>query len=234
MPKPQIKSSEKPVISEEIAALLRSAAHDIRTPLYAIKTFAGLLQNNYGNLSEQERNDILQMIKDSADDATLTAENIITLTGTNMIDQHLKTQSVSAVEIVSECAYNFRRLHSKIGVTTHVPDDMPEVLMDAPLIKRAIRNLLENAAEHGRATAIDITVGVKDGFAVFGFADNGVGISEHALGNLFEEQYGDGTGAGKNMGVGLSLCGKIIKLHGGTIQGRNIKGGAEFVFTIPL
>lgn len=214
--------------------LLRSAAHDIRTPLYAIRMLAGLLSDSDRVLTPEEHADMLQMIKDSADELTLTAENIITLTGSGMADQHLKMQSVPAAEIVSECVHNFRRLHDGVAVSTYVPDDQPEIMMDAQLIKRVMQNLLENAVKHGQASAVDITVKAKDGFAEFRFRDNGKGISESALGNLFKEQPENGTGEEKSMGVGLSLCKTIAELHGGTIRGGNIKGGAEFAFTIPL
>lgn len=214
--------------------LLRSAAHDIRTPLYVIRMLAGLLSDSDRSLTSEEHTDMLQMIKDSADELTLTAENIITLTGSDMADQHLKMRSVSAAEIVSECAYNFRRLHDGVAVATYVPDDHLEIMMDAQLIKRVIQNLLENAVKHGQARAIDITVKTKDRFAEFRFTDNGKGISESALGNLFNEQPENRAGAEKSMGVGLSLCKTIVELHGGTIRGDNITGGAEFAFTIPL
>ncbi|MDE7192970.1 MAG: hypothetical protein K2O14_03265 [Oscillospiraceae bacterium] len=214
------------------ADLLRSAAHDIRTPLAVIKMSTGLLDGD--RLLPQERKETLRGIRESVDDLTLMMENILTLTGEKLTYRHLKMQSVSAAEIVSECAYNFRKLHDKIAVVTYVSDDLLEVMTDAQLIKRVMQNLLENAAGHGQATVINITVEAKKGFAEFRIADNGRGIPEYALGSLFKECPGGATDTEKGMGVGLSLCKAVIELHGGTIRGGNVKDGAEFVFTLPL
>ncbi|MDE6030943.1 MAG: hypothetical protein K2G32_04915 [Oscillospiraceae bacterium] len=207
--------------------------HDIRTPLFSIKLSAGLIKERGDILSQQERTELLDGISSSVDQLTTMTENILTLTNGKLSE--LKMSRRLAEEVISEAALSFRRLHDNVVVTTSVPYEPTEIMMDVQLIGQVMRNLLENAARHGEADLIEITLEVVNGFAEFRFSDNGKGIPEHALESLFSESSGNGAdGGARSMGVGLSLCKTIIELHGGTLRGRNTANGAEFAFTLPL
>lgn len=214
--------------------LLRSAAHDIRTPLFSVKLSAGLIKERGDRLSQRERTELLDGISSSVDQLTTMTENILTLTNGKLSE--LKKSGRLAEEVISEAALSFRRMHDSVAVTTSVLYEPPEIMMDAQLIGQVMRNLLENAARHGEADMIEITLEAANGFAEFRVSDNGKGIPEHALGSLFAESSGNGAddGGARSMGVGLSLCRTIIELHGGTLRGRNTADGAEFAFTLPL
>ena len=95
--------------------------------------------------------------------------------------------------------------------------------------------MLENAAGHGEASIIEIILRINNGFAEFRFCDNGRGISEEVIEELFTERTGGvDSGTVRSMGVGLSLCKTIVELHGGSLLGGNSDNGAEFTFTLPL
>ena len=69
-------------------------------------------------------------------------------------------------------------------------------------------------------------------------ADDGQGIPKKELSTLFdgtlkqnETTGGDGK---RNMGLGLSVCLAIVRAHGGAMQAKNLPGGAEVSFRLPL
>ena len=107
------------------------------------------------------------------------------------------------------------------------------------LIEQVLSNLMENAMNHGKTTShIRIEVTEDNGYAHFTVTDNGCGIAKDALATLFdgslkhsETTSGDGK---RNMGLGLSVCMAIIRVHGGTMDARNLDTGAEFNFRLPL
>ena len=230
------RAASKRAAREKLRAeLLRSAAHDIRTPLSAIKLSAQMLANTGGEFSVQDRTELLRGIDDSVNRLTLMSENILTLTREDFSRQSLRMRPELAEEVISEAALSFRRLHGGISVMTSVPEEPVEIIMDAQLIEQVMQNLLENAALHGEADKIEITVEAVNGYAVFCFSDNGSGIPDAVLGNLFKElSANDRTEGARSMGTGLSLCKMIIGLHGGSLSGRNTDNGAEFTFTLPL
>ena len=101
-------------------------------------------------------------------------------------------------------------------------------------------NLLENAVIHGETTSkIWLRVYKGDGNAWFSVRDNGNGIPEKELPNIFRGSFrpsGDSQPGGKrNMGLGLMVCTSIVYAHGGRIAAENMPdGGAEIIFSLPL
>lgn len=220
------------------ANLLRSVSHDIRTPLTSIigSTSAVI---DHPNLPLQERQSLLQDVRDDAQWLIRVVENLLSIT--RMGDPQASiTKSLEAPEdIIAAILRKFRKRYPQVQVTTEVPSDPLFVPMDPILIEQVFSNLLENAMTHGKTTShIRISV-VQDGdSARFSVSDNGSGIPADVLQTLFdgtlkhnETTIGDGK---RNMGLGLSVCLAIIRAHGGTMDARNLNTGAEFYFRLPL
>ena len=113
--------------------------------------------------------------------------------------------------------------------------------MDAILIQQVLMNIMENAIMHAEGmTELEVAVRIEDNKAVFEIMDNGCGIPEDRIPNLFtgylDRDIGVPTdGSRNNMGIGLSVCSTIIKAHGGNIYAKNRPdGGALFGFTLEL
>jgi len=77
----------------------------------------------------------------------------------------------------------------------------------------------------------------ENGFEVFSFSDNGIGVTEEHLERLFDMFYRVDKGRTRKKGgsgLGLPLVNKIITAMGGTIYAKNADaGGLEFIFTLP-
>ena len=101
-------------------------------------------------------------------------------------------------------------------------------------------NLLENAVLHGKGrNPIELFVTKTDTHAIFTVRDHGEGIAEAAMAHLFDGYLSDREKSEsdnkRNMGIGLSVCMSIVKIHGGEMTARNNpEGGASFCFTLPL
>ncbi len=112
--------------------------------------------------------------------------------------------------------------------------------MDALLIEQVLINILENAVQHAEGmTSLKFKVFTISGKAIFEIKDNGCGIPEAKLKDIFSgvfSAYRDISDNKKNnAGIGLSVCASIIKAHGGDIKAENIKGGGcVFRFTLNM
>ena len=110
------------------------------------------------------------------------------------------------------------------------------MIADRIQIQQVLVNLIRNAAEierdHGVKKEIWIRVrSIDDGLLQFSIQDNGVGIKSGQIDNLFTDGFS--TKSDENMGLGLSICRRIITAHGGHIEASNAdEGGAVFSFTI--
>lgn len=107
--------------------------------------------------------------------------------------------------------------------------------VDAEKFRTVIRNLLENAAKY--AAGATVTVALTDTAVVIEVLDDGPGIPESDLPNLFEPFFRVNRSRAKTptgYGLGLSICKRILEAHGGTISARNREeGGAAFTVTWP-
>lgn len=111
---------------------------------------------------------------------------------------------------------------------------LPTAVMNRVQIQQVILNLARNAAEamaDNGTSAISVTTAAPSpAFVEVTLADQGPGIPDDILGQLFKPMV---TTKATGMGVGLSICRTIVESHGGKIRAENAPtGGARFIFTI--
>ena len=223
------------------ANLLRAISHDLRTPLTSISGNIGVVLDDEGGLTDDEKRELLNDAKNDAEWLCRMVENLLSITRiTDDQTGTLQIQDEMLEEVISETVVNFKKRNPDIAVSVSVPDTLFFVKMDAMLIEQVLLNLMDNAVLHGgKTTAVDIGVTMEDGFARVTVTDNGRGIERRQLEHLFDgklgssaEHRGDST---RSMGIGLSVCKTIVTAHGGEISAHNVPhGGAQFIFTLPL
>jgi signal transduction histidine kinase len=90
---------------------------------------------------------------------------------------------------------------------------------DARLLRRLVRNLLDNARRHAGAAPIEVTLEQRDAVVVLSVCDRGPGVAEAERERIFEPFYraqGTSESAG-GAGLGLALVRSIARQHGGTV-----------------
>ena len=237
----QIKRQEQSRIeaeNEKIRGnLLRAVSHDLRTPLTSIIGSTGAMLDNDEKISREERTVLLTDIHEEADWLLRVVENILSVTRIGGAAQ-IRKEAEMAEEVVSEAVQKFRRHFPSAAVRVSVPDAMLFVPMDAMLIEQVLNNLMENAVKHAEGmTRIEVTVTKEDSFACFYVTDDGKGIPQALLPVIFDGtiRTDESNSAGRNMGIGLSVCKAIVVAHKGEISAKNLKkGGAQFRFALPL
>jgi two-component system sensor histidine kinase KdpD len=220
--------------------LLRAVSHDIRTPLTSIVGSASGVLDNYNMLPEERVVELVTDIKEEAQWLIRIVENLLSVTRINGENAKIKTEEEIVEEIVSSAVIKFRKRFPDIEVSVEAPEDFLMVPMDGILIEQVLVNLLENAALHGKTLKeICIIIEHVGERLIFHVQDDGVGIEESVLPNIFEgnlqPREGLESDSKKNMGIGLSVCMSIVKAHKGNMKAENIKGGgAKFTFWLPM
>jgi signal transduction histidine kinase len=147
--------------------------------------------------------------------------------------------TIEPVELVGLCAEECAR----VGANLDVPEGQSsfEVQGVSKLLRRLVRNLLENAKRYG-ATAthsdepdIELSLRTEDGRTVLRVSDRGPGVPPELRERIFEPFYrlpGASERVG-GVGLGLSLVKSIAERHGGSIRCEDREGGgARFVVTL--
>lgn len=219
------------------ATLLRAVSHDLRTPLTTIIGSSQSYLENYEDLSENDRIELVTNIRDDSQWLLNMVENLLTITRIDNSSSDKVHKSLEVVEeVVSEA---IQRIHKRIPnfkVNVTMPNDFLMIPMDATLIEQVLINLMENAYVHsGNPEQIDLFITTQGETITFTVRDYGVGINPDELPYIFEGQrtsshLADGH---KGIGIGLSICKTIIEAHDGTLIAQNHSNGAEFLFTLP-
>ena len=140
--------------------------------------------------------------------------------------------TVEAVDLVGLSAEECARTSAQLA-TAQAVLLVPGI---AKLLRRAVRNLLENARRYA-ATEVELALYQEDGFAVIDVKDRGPGVPKEFQSRIFEPFYRL-PGASEQdggMGLGLALVQSIALRHGGSARCSNrAGGGACFSLRLPL
>lgn len=217
---------------------LAVVAHELRTPLTPIRIASDMLgrvrpeeMQRYQAIIESEIEHMVAVISDLLDVSRFE-------TGKLQIDR----QSVDLASVVTaavdacEPAMDERRQQ----LTVDMPVQRMELDADPIRLAQILRNLLDNASRYTPTSGqIALSVAVDDDNAVIRVADNGIGITAEALGNVFEPftqevhaMHFNGVG----LGLGLAVVRELVAAHDGSVvaTSEGLGRGTQFVVTLPL
>jgi PAS domain S-box-containing protein len=140
-------------------------------------------------------------------------------------------------QVVEEALALFGGRLDGITVQRNLEPDLPQVMADPEAIRRALANLIDNAAEAMNGSLLRVlglhTALSDDGAAVeVMVSDTGPGLSDEIRERLFLPYY---STKHRGTGLGLSIAAKIVQEHGGSISAEaNSPKGARFLLRLPL
>ena len=201
-------------------SLLANASHELRSPLARLRMAAEMFE---ASPSDSLRNEIVQNLTelDELVDEILLKSRLDS-------DQMLELdQLVDLLPLAAEEA---------AAVGAEVDGEPLTVAGNERLLRRVIRNLVQNATRHGKPP-VTVYVNAHAGQARIAVCDQGDGIKPEEATRVFEPFYrpeGRSESAG-GWGLGLALVAEIVRLHGGRAWYSPLDaGGACFTVEIPL
>jgi signal transduction histidine kinase len=221
-------------VLEDFAAM---AAHDLRTPLAAVRGYAELLADELGTVTtgSGDLRDLARRIQDSA----RRGDEMITdlLAFARLGARSPEPEEVDLAALVSDVAEEVSELHQR-PLRLEIAD-LPPVFADPSLLNLLVVNVLTNAAKYvpkdrEGVVVVDARLERPDEVVVR-FADNGEGISGEDRGRLVRMFERGSTGSEiSGTGVGLAICVRVAEAHGGRFwieEGPG--GGARFCVSLP-
>lgn len=206
---------------------IASITHDLKTPLSPIRGYAELL----AGLEALPDNRIKKyggiILKNTAYAEELINDLKLTYQLKNeMLQLHKARQNI--VRFVKELVIDLLNNpeYESRNISFHSPSEQIELSFDVVLLKRALMNLLTNALVHNsRDTVVSVSVKAEEKIQIM-VEDNGRGMTEEELNNLFVRYYrGDNTQAKpEGSGLGMAIAKQIIELHGGIISAQSRPG----------
>jgi signal transduction histidine kinase len=222
--------------------LLATIAHEVRTPLTAIRTSAGLLLDPASQPTDDQRQALLRTIERNAERIQRIAGDILELArfraghvGLQLRRFDAAGLAESAVASVAPLAVG-RDLRFEVSVPA---SGRPRVYGDHRRLEQALVNLVSNAQrfspEGGTIRVAVVVVGERVEWRV---SDDGPGITAEDQDRLFERFFvarTDRSSAREGVGLGLPTALAIAQAHGGTIRVDSAPGrGSTFTLAVPV
>lgn len=220
--------------NEELkATLLDGLAHDLNTPLSAIKTSVTTLLTHQFR-TETSRQELLAIIEEETDRLHRVISEALTLARVESERVNLDRASFAASELIARAVQSSRADPERIVICAPEPF---QIEVDGELFALALKQLIENAARYSPANAkIEIECRVDPPVASFCVRDHGPGINAGERERIFDRYHRGSAGRGRveGTGMGLAIAKAIVESHGGRIWVDNDSaGGARFTVMIP-
>jgi two-component system sensor histidine kinase QseC len=193
------------------------AAHELRTPLAALKTHAEVALTT---ASDDRRRRSLEHVVDGVDRASRLVEQLLTLARLDSAHAGYDTP-VDLVEVTEEALAPMRTLGRgrEIEVRLDAQHSPAIVKGEGSILHALVRNLVENAVRHApEHGAVRVRIASGMGQIRLDVEDSGPGVPPELRGRIFDRHFrapGSSGGAG---GLGLSIAKRVVELHGGRIE----------------
>jgi PAS domain S-box-containing protein len=221
-------------LSELKTRFVSMASHEFRTPLSTVLSSAYLIEK-YSSTEDQPKRDIhLQRIVSSVNTLTDILNDFLSLGKIEEGKIQVRPSTFNIKQLVADTAGEMKNNLKKEQLIRYYHKGIPEVEMDATLLKHIIMNLVSNASKFSREkTAIEIsTKNLKHQFTL-SVKDQGMGISREDQKHLMERFFrGANAGNIQGTGLGLHIVSKYAELMNGTVECKSeLEKGTEFVIT---
>ena len=219
--------------NKDLSDFAHVAAHDLKSPLRAIGSLAGILSEDYSDSLDEQGKDYLQLLVKRTERMS------------DLINAILRYSEIGRIESDKEYVDLSRHLPEiieNLSVPAHIQilieDKLPVVVVEKAKITQVFNNLISNSIKYMDKSSGLVKIGCSknDNFWTFYVADNGPGIQQKYFDKIFTIfQSLKRRDEIESPGIGLSVVKKIVEINGGKAWVESDFGqGAAFYFTWPV
>lgn len=227
--------TETKELAERKKEFVANLAHELKTPLTAIKGFLETLENE--NLSQEGKN-YLKIIQRNTGRLVRLVEDLSRLSELEEKGPQLKKEAVNLADMVRTVVKAYFQPATEKGLYLKVEaEPIPEIYADAFQMEQLILNLVDNAIRYTEKGGVTVRLENKDNGVLLSVSDTGIGIPEEHLPRIFERFYVVDKSRSRKTGgtgLGLSIVKHIVLAHQGKIEVRSAPGfGTTFSVWLP-
>jgi two-component system, OmpR family, heavy metal sensor histidine kinase CusS len=219
---------------------LANSAHELRTPLAALRSTAELALGSERSVDEYR--ELLDLIVTECSNLEQLVNQLLLLAESETADFETSGERVDVSQITCDACDMFEAVAEsrEIQLRTHIHQGVA-VEGSRVHLRQLLNNLLDNAIKFtGPQGSVEIALSAEAATCRLAVRDTGIGIADEEQKRLFERFYRGDRARRRNTptrgtGLGLSICRAIAEAHGGTISVQSQTGvGTCFLVTLPL
>jgi signal transduction histidine kinase len=222
--------------------LIVNISHDLKTPITSITGYVEAILEGVVDSPDKTKK-YLQVIHSNISYINNLIDDLFLFSKLDMqkIDFNFEKVQINSYlnDVMEEFKFDLVEKEVKFDYIDSLPETT-KVNMDGKRIYQVIRNIIDNAVRYGPEVGLNIEVLVlKDKeFAVINIKDNGPGIEEEKVKNIFDRFYRIDNERTKNLastGLGLAIAKELVESHGGVISVSSvINEGSCFTIKLPI
>ncbi|MCO5177369.1 MAG: HAMP domain-containing histidine kinase [Thermomicrobiales bacterium] len=225
-------------VEQERRLFISAIAHDLRTPLFALRGYLSGLQQGVARSPEQMAH-YVGVAQEKADALERLIADLFDYSRLEYLDQAPDRKPADVRDVLLRFVEGFRPLAEakQVALDLDLTDVTCVAEIDEHLMARAVENLLDNAVRYtphgGRVT---VRCARDEGKIEFTVIDDGPGIAAEDLPRIFSPLYRAESSRNRRTagaGLGLTIARRILRAHGGELTAANGERGAEFRGTLP-
>lgn len=217
-------------------------SHELRTPLTVIKEASSMLQEGIFSQAPEKQDDLFMLIKAECERLISSVNRILDFSQMEAGKMSFSFQDLAIHPLIEESILKLSPLarKKKIDIILEIPQNIPSLKIDRQRIEQVFENLLSNAVKYtqeGGRIVLSANSNTENHTVEISVSDNGRGIPENGLTQVFDKfkRVDDGRGAVMGTGLGLAIVRHIINAHGGRIWVESKEGeGSTFTFSLPV
>ncbi|OIU72836.1 sensor histidine kinase [Rossellomorea aquimaris] len=231
-------SQDLQTLKSERAEFLASSSHELRTPLTYVQGYTTVALRE--GISDRERGEYLKIIGEETGTIVKLVENLFELA---KLDENAFTILKEEVEL---CPF-LKGLHSKVDPAFLAKNMRLEfecranltITADPIRLEQIFLNLLDNARKYSEEdTTVTLTVTRNGDRVIFTLKDEGIGIDQAEIPNIFKRLYRVEKSRSRELGgsgLGLSIVKELVEAHKGDISVESTPGkGTTVHITMPM
>jgi signal transduction histidine kinase len=212
---------------------IANASHELRTPVFSLGGFLELLADE--ELDEATRREFLITMREQVQRLEKLATELLDLSRLDAGHIDLGRDAVALDEVARTAAAEFTAVALQSGHDLEVDAAQPVLaIADEQRLLQIARILLENALVHTPSgTHVGIEVKEERGRARLAVTDDGPGIDEAEVANIFERFYRVDSAQASGSGLGLAIARELARLMGGSLELERSGGRTTFAVALP-
>ncbi len=205
-------------------------SHELRTPLTSIYGFAEILTDG-GAEDTTTAVEVSHIIANEAAEMTRMVDDLLAVARLESTGIEIEMSPTHVAEVVDSAVLPFERA----GMKVRRAGDDAVVSTDAARLRHVLINLISNAARHG-GPHVGIEVSMGEGVVDIEVWDDGAGVPDDRLENLFDTfiHNGRATLMTGTLGLGLGVASRLTALIGGKLVYQRFAQKSYFIVTLPL
>jgi signal transduction histidine kinase len=220
----QLERSNKKLceIDRSKTQFLYRVEHELKSPIGALQSLLSVVTRGYSSVDEEKKKELLSRAENRVAVMRELVTDLLSLSRVSERGFKLNIETMNLEQVVKQVIEDLSTFSGKkdVPVILESPSSLPGIRADKHAVIEITRNLVHNAVKYSFEGDVTVSLVEDKGFVVMMIKDNGIGISEEDLAEVFDEFFRTANARAfeEGSGLGLSLVKRLVEQHGGSID----------------